>query len=397
MAFGIPIIVTLIGNIILNRLIPDGSWLPKVPPATVDMHRVRIWAGSTDDLPNKNLLSIAGNLPGVVLYDDFGQIIGEDYYDGWNVPEGNFRDIEVHGKDRNNARAAYIRLDAWKGDAICIAGISITYPDGGQSVLYGDTMTKLCGWPFYPSLTDFPLPGVGPTGYKPWCFWMDGNNKAFPKSVHFHIPDFHANNVTVNAYNNNRDLLCKSQGRMGTMPSVPNSIPIFNPPLTYDPNATGLNGAPADPPTYVNPQVVLDEYITSWPQSVTRSYDDRKRRRSRRASADAGRDEFQGKFVVSNSEDPGFSAKYACETGNLYGPHFVNSFERKFCKTDDHTVWDFCENNSTSDRFDIDAQILWGTFSSGDADSLGIASTQAATSNQVLTLDTRIDMNSKTE
>ena len=81
---------------------------------------------------------------------------------------------------------------AVQDDALCIAAISYTYPDGDQSVVYGDAMAKLCDWPSYLSITDFPLPGVGPTGYKPYCFWLDRNDpaKKLPKSVYFHIPDF---------------------------------------------------------------------------------------------------------------------------------------------------------------------------------------------------------------
>jgi hypothetical protein len=163
-----------------------------------------MWAGMTAD----SGANLAGNMPGVALYDELGNLFGGAYNKGWHIPMGNFRDIEVKGKHKQNQRPMYMRLDAWENDAICIAGIEVTFPDGANVVIFGDAPALTCGWPNYISITDFAL-GDRVNGYHPHCIWLDGDNSynhGYPKSIWFHIPDLVGHNETVEAYNKDKRL-----------------------------------------------------------------------------------------------------------------------------------------------------------------------------------------------
>ena len=267
-----------------------------------------------------------------------------------------------------------ILIDDW--DGICIAAIEVTYPDDGKAIIYGDVPFHLCGWTGYPSITDFPLPGVSSSGYHPYCFWLDSDNSndiGSPKSVHFHIPDFNANNLTVDAYNANYDLVCKSQGRMGKSMHEFQSIPYFDPPLIYDPDGLDIAGNLIDA-TYLNPRYVLDQRVGEWPESEGHK---RKPRRSALHAPPTTRASStqEARLASFASSHDTLSAEYVCSRTNVAGPNYVNILEGKFCRMDDRTVWDVCIGGSTSNCFDTDKEILYGPrTTTASNDTMGISS-----------------------
>ena len=392
---------------LITKLTPS-SWRPDKTPVTPDTTLVRVWSGMS---PNDDTL--AGHLPGVVLYDDLGHIWGQTYSSSTTIPAGNFRDYEIHpDKKANNVRATYIQLNACKyhlyqtlpggeltseGDwnGICIAGIEITWPDSSGAMIFGDVPFHMCGWKGYPSITDFPLPGGGSSGYHPFCIWLDSDDtlgEGTPKSIHFHIPDFDGQNDTLVAYNSNRDLLYKSQGRMGQDKEIPPGIPFFKTPLIYNPEELDYDGNKVDQ-THLDPKFVLDEHVGVWPR--THKSKSATRRRNIKSPQSRKRDNAtqNTSWVASKSSEDLLSVEFVCSQPNVVGPHYANLHDGKFCNMNDRTVWDICSGKVTSGCFDMDNQRLTKPFASSGTVQHGTSDASSTGSDSViLQLNTRIDM-----
>ncbi|KAJ9499382.1 hypothetical protein H2202_004965 [Exophiala xenobiotica] len=398
----IPITVTAGGNLVSKLL----EWVHIVPKPPKDKtsrdHVVRIWAGMDFSRENSKTSSLAGGIPDVVLWNERGDYAGShlNHKEEKGIGEGDFYDVLVN-YEKHNARAPYVQLRASNIDAICVSAVQLIYPDGGTEILLGDIPTKLCGWKGYRSMTENPLPGSdGSNTYQPWCFWLDGDDsygrsdeawaigKNMPKSVSFHIKDFDGNG-TIDAYQKNPGLICNSAPRLYASNDRPDQLHMFNPPLIYHgPDANNLD----------------EKVVDKWPMTEKRkkpkknkSYLPRKKRAS--DGDDAAQAEKGPKFhemhelwwTLSNSTKLDDTATVLCSMPNIDGPHWASLYDRKFCKMDDHTLWDLCDENIRSNCFDIESQQLWGEAAVAANDSSAV-SALGLVSSPILNLQYRLGM-----
>ncbi|KAK5190461.1 hypothetical protein LTR99_008865 [Exophiala xenobiotica] len=419
-----PITVTLGGT--QSRPLEDWHIFGKKNP-TPYKTKVRIWAGLDYNRTNAGRSSLGGTRPKILLYDELGRHLGNtlavpkdgilDKKPKEGIPEGSFRDYEIEIWDRQNenasrswvrgnTRASYMAISADGNDAICISAIAIMYPDGGSDLILGDIPARLCGWRSYVSATELPIPGRGSATYRPQCFWLDGDDSFgdrkkpwakgsnMPYTVGFHIRDFRGNNDTVNALRKSKDLFCGSSGRMETWSKDQNAeawVNVFNPPLTYD----------GDNPTYLDPKYVTNHNVKQWitsdrggftKRSATPAVDRQETDASTANEESEPNEMHQLWWALSTSTELDMSAEYVCSLPNMAGPHYANLHEGKFCKLDDHTVWDLCGGDIKTNCFDMDSQVLWGGSSAMSNTAFTTQSLNGTAANPIMSLQYRIDM-----
>ncbi|KAL9108924.1 MAG: hypothetical protein Q9227_006320 [Pyrenula ochraceoflavens] len=292
---------------------------------------VRIAVGtSLDDSANTH-----GNTPGIALFDVVGRKIGSVGGSSSVIADGSFSDIKVvAGDDMGGRQAEYVSISNGGNDALCIAYISMTWPDGSQYIWSGDVGYS-CGGHWYPSQTTF---GQAGKDYKPRCLWIDGDdsNGITTQGLGMHITDFESTNERAAAYNKNNRLMCGSMPRFWLYNTINSdkSLPYFDPPLEYDPGTlldmdeskvwvAGSNRDPKNAP-------------------VTR-------RVKERAASDVNNttigtpanSPMAGRLITSN--DTLTSAVELCESETSRGPDHLSFFERKFCDMTTKQLYGFCE------------------------------------------------------
>ncbi|KAK5446481.1 hypothetical protein LTS15_009820 [Exophiala xenobiotica] len=341
----IPITVTA-GGTLVSKLLEWVQIVPKPPKdKTSRDHVVRIWAGMDFSRENSKSSSLASGIPDVVLWDERGDYAGShlNHKKEKGIGEGDYHDVLVND-EKHNARAPYVQLRASNIDAICVSAVQLIYPDGGTEILLGNIPTKLCGWKGYRSMTEIPLPGSdGSNTYQPWCFWLDGDDSYGKSGEHGPLAS-----------------TCpKVAPRLYASNDKPHQLHMFNPPPIYHgPDANNLDEKVVD--NRKGPQVPGDA----------------------RTLVD-----------LSNSTKLDDTATVLCRMPNIDGPHWASLYDRKFCKMDDHTLWDLCDENVRSNCFDIESQQLWGEAAVAANDSSAVSALGlAAVSSPILNLQYRLGM-----
>ncbi|ETN44134.1 uncharacterized protein HMPREF1541_10684 [Cyphellophora europaea CBS 101466] len=371
---------------------------------------VRIWAGMNVPGSDTGQGRTQGKVPMVTLYDERGQVIGKSCKAQPFILGDSWIDPVIHTwKGAKIDRPAYVQLSQTDVDALCISAIEIIYPDDGSALIYGDIPHKTCGWLGYPSVSkvnpregrpDLRNPNAT-TGYPASCFWLGGRSpppkhevfnpsKHMAASVAFHIRDFDGKNESVQAYNRNTDLLCKSTPRMQAHSSIPDSIAIFSPPLMYGHEERFANGSTAVP-SYLDPMYVVDTEVfdhsamAAWPQSDSYSDANSKACDPSVKLARAGDDDdptpqnydddtdkaplsqlFANYLVISAGESLLHSAEAVCANSNILGPNYWNSFEELFCETQTRTLWHGCNGTeNVGGCFDGAQMALLGPHAAG--------------------------------
>lgn len=147
-----------------------GMMIPGLLPKQ-DEHRtvVRIAAGLT----HNEIDTTGGDTPGIALYDILGRPIGQANGQKPGIKDGDFVDVSVPFYDGVGKKPTeYIAISNGGDDALCIAYIALTQPDGTKKAWYGD-MGKTCGAIWYPSLLK-----TGDDDYQPSCVWIDHNQSG---------------------------------------------------------------------------------------------------------------------------------------------------------------------------------------------------------------------------
>lgn len=144
---------------------------------------------------------------------------------------------------------------------------------------------------------------------------------------------------------------------------------MFKPPLIYGKGANNLD-----------PQFVVDDYVRPWPVSLvndefigdcaqnagTFNFCLRRMRAARALqkksvdTASLATNRGQNLWALFDSVQETHSVDYVCSQPNVVGPHYANAAERKFCRLDDRTVWDFCDDVHRTNCFDTESHTLWG-------------------------------------
>ena len=156
MAFIVPAIGLLAGALGIVQFTTD-KFIPKGAPTDTKL-RVAVGVDSTGGLD-----AAGGPEPDVWLYNTFGVEIGRTSafwpFRG-TIPAGSFADLTIGIYSQyGNQQSPYILVSPADSNAICVAYMTLTWPDGGQHGWTGD-MGQYCGLPWYPSNMD-----IG-TGYK---------------------------------------------------------------------------------------------------------------------------------------------------------------------------------------------------------------------------------------
>ncbi len=402
-------------------------------------HAVRIWAGMDFNKANSKKSSLAGGIPEVVLWNERGDYAGYAYNEEKKmkgVGEGDFHDVLVN-YENHNARAPYVQLRACEF-ILPIADIITTWKtdkrpsEQRRHLRLGRPGHVSRRWHRDPSrrcpdqtlwLDRLQIHDGNPPSWQRWInhipalvfparrrrlVWNPGETwilgKHMPKSVSFHIKDFDGNG-TMEAYQKNPDLICNSAPRLYASNDKPDQLHMFYPPLVYHgPDANNLDEKTVD--NYARPPSPV-----YWPMTEKKPKpkekklpDDLYRSVKQRASdgddsaAEAEKGpKFQGMhelwWTLSNSTMLDDTATVLCGMPNIDGPHWASLYDRKFCKMDDHTLWDLCDETIRSNCFDIEAQQLWGeaAVAANDSSAVGPLALMAAVPSPILNLQYRLD------
>ncbi|KAL8706353.1 MAG: hypothetical protein Q9225_007964, partial [Loekoesia sp. 1 TL-2023] len=229
----------------LAGVVGVGMMIPGLLPHE-DKHQtvVRVAAG----LSTNEADTTSGNMPGITLYDVMGRQIGSTKGKKHTILDGDFVDISVPFDDGVGKKPTeYLSVVNGGDDALCIAYLALTQPDGDKKAWYGD-VGKACGANWYHSQLK-----TGDDDYQPACIWID---RDFSTDLRFqgfgmHINDFAATDARAQQYDEDRDLMCKAAPRFKMYETLKpgDTIPYFSPPLEYTEKDL----------TDKDPQVVMDK------------------------------------------------------------------------------------------------------------------------------------------
>jgi len=268
---------------------------------------VRVGVGLQD-------VTMGGDVPVVTLFNEKKDQIGE-YYDHTNrkVDAGAFADLVVD-QTAKYQQPTYAQLYTG-ADAICIAYIGQTWPDGIKRGWLGD-MGKICGQKNY--FSNLIVSTADGSLYKPYCTWMDadGSNGIEVTGFTLHMTDF------------------STMGDSGSF-SVPD-------------DETSLCSAPHMWWTTLSSSKTKREI-----ENNEAPVESRKRRSTTSATP------FNGTVIASH--DAQHHATALCASPSSWGPDFVSFDEGVFCDMTTRLTWQLCNATTTSNCYDWDSHILVDT------------------------------------
>ncbi|KAL8642375.1 MAG: hypothetical protein Q9228_000928 [Teloschistes exilis] len=341
---GLLVLDVIQGIVSLSTMLPN-----RTPP--VDEHQpvVRIAAG----LSSQESDTTSGSQPGIRLYDIMGRTIGSVKGNKKNtIGDGSFVDISVpFDKGVGRKPAEYIQVSNGGTDALCIAYIALTQPDGSSKAWYGDS-AKECGAQWYHSLLK-----TGDDDYQPSCIWIDrdGSNGLRFQGLGLHFNDFAATPERVAQFNDNKDLMCGAAPRFRMYENMEDNdyIPFFNPPLDLEPESL----------TDADPGAVFNK--TRWTMRQEGPHikkalvdQDPSKGMKRRQSTDPVVFGPANASVVIVSTSPNHSAKELCESETSRGFDFVSSTEQIFCDMKAKKLWPVCNATMKSACFDLKSSTM---------------------------------------
>lgn len=297
-----------------------------------------------------------GDTPGIRLFDVMGRDIGEARGSKKNkIVDGGYKDITVKAaKGMEGRQAQYISISKGGNDALCIAYITMTWPDGQNKAWYGDVGAD-CGGHWYNSQTI-----IGEGNYQPRCTWIDGDasNGIKTQGMGIHITDFTATEERAAAYKKDKDTMCKSKPRFRLYDELTSDyhLPYFNPPLEYD-SSTLVDKDRS--------KVMVDGAANGKlpPKNKKRSPREKRALLSKRY-------EFPGKLITSGQI--GHSAKALCSCERSLGPDFVSLHEGLFCDMSEKQLWPLCGNGVVSGCFNTTTHTMDSNDISRRDDSTGL-------------------------
>ncbi|KAL9637200.1 MAG: hypothetical protein Q9164_002344 [Protoblastenia rupestris] len=333
-------VISVIGAV--AGVVSVGMMVPSlIPEKDEKLTSVRIAAGLTTNEAD----TTAGNQPGVGLYDVMGRSIGSTKGKQTRILDGDFMDIKVPFNDNVGKKPTeYISVTDGGDDALCIAYIALTQPDGTKKVWYGD-VGKACGAEWYHSQLK-----TGEDDYQPACIWIDrnGSNGLRYQGFGLHIHDFAATQERADQFQGNRDLMCKAAPRFKMYEKMTSDdyIPFFSPPLEYV----------AKKLTDKDPAVVLDKKRWVMPKegpNIKKADVDADPKPSIARRQDPSQANGGRKFnTIIISKSHGHSAKELCESSASIGPDFVSLDEQLFCDMAAKKLWPLCSAIKAAGCFD---------------------------------------------
>ena len=270
------------------------------------------------------LSSAGGDLPDVRLWNEGGDFLGMSADPG-KIDDGSTKEITVTHNGDNGQQATYALFSA-NTDAICVAYVSITWPDGNEYGWIGDWGRK-CGATWY-----FSSLYIKGTDQQPDCMWIDGNGDQPQTGFQVHFPEFVTEKEGELPEGKDFDYFC-------------NSGPPFSIHTDHDPH--GIT------------------YWTSAKRSGTAmSYGPSKEGKipRRQASGDGTNNGTSVSALAHNQlvvdNNPHHPTASLCEHENSLGPDFANIADGQFCRMSDKTLWPICNDDITDSCFNLQEQEL---------------------------------------
>ncbi|KAL8882296.1 MAG: hypothetical protein Q9198_000684 [Flavoplaca austrocitrina] len=320
-----------------------------IPEETDPQHVIRIAAG----LSSNEADTTSGNQPGVVIYDAIGRKMGSVEGKKKTILDGDFVDIQIPlDDDVGKKPAEYISIANGGDDALCIAYIAITQPDGREPAYWYPEMAMDCGAEWYPSQLK-----PGDNDYTPKCIWIDrdrSNGLQF-QGLGFHLPDLKGTEERSNQLNENRSILCDVSPRLRLYEDFTNDdfIPFFDPPLKLSDEGCDLDTT-----------VIMDKATWKMPDEgpnvnkvlidSTPNY----RKVEKRSVSNAVFGENPESKVVIISTNSMHSARELCESETSRGFDFVSSTENLYCDMEPKRLWPVCSNSTISACFDVSTSTM---------------------------------------
>ncbi|KAH7327218.1 hypothetical protein BKA65DRAFT_566565, partial [Rhexocercosporidium sp. MPI-PUGE-AT-0058] len=128
------------------------------------------------------LQNAGGNLPDVRLFNEAGKFLGISK-DSGDIGDGEAKDITIAHKSGSGQQATYGLFSA-NDNAICVAYLTITWPDGNKYGWTGD-WGEQCGGDWYYSNVF-----IQGSTKKPKCLWIDKNGDRPQTGFQIHFPEF---------------------------------------------------------------------------------------------------------------------------------------------------------------------------------------------------------------
>ncbi|KAN0099509.1 hypothetical protein V8E51_013284 [Hyaloscypha variabilis] len=331
-------------------LIPLADSLFPAPPSD-QITNVQVCAGSlgTED----------GSVPGIHLFDLAGETIGFTPPSGDVIEQGQQKTIQVTHRLANKdaaAEAEYISVVQGGNDAICISWVSVTLEDGASFSFNGDIGFQ-CGafWNYgNTTITADPTNGI----YQPRCNWIDGivTNGITTKAMGIHLPSFLANQGRIDQYNQNNNIMCKSDPRfklyekLALTDPIPHFVnPVFDPTTLLDNSLTAALDSKnwATAPVDTSPLKGLGNSKRNTGNTGNQAS---KNTNTVKTTAPPQSAKHQGVLIKSRSKS--HSANQLCGSETSWGPDLVSFHEGVFCDMNQKTTWPLCNKAADSNCFD---------------------------------------------
>jgi hypothetical protein len=278
------------------------------------------------------LQNAGGDLPDVRLFNEAGEFIGISTEPG-DIGDGSTAEIKVSHNSDNGQQAAYALFTA-NDNAICVASISITWPNGDQYGWLGD-WGQACEGSWY-----FSNVFVKGSDYKPKCLWIDANGDQPQTGFQIHFPEFVIKDPAQTSPDQNRDYYCNAGPpfRLYTDPE-PRSITywVLKNKKSKRNTHTHSTGTTTAPPLRTRIHHRRQSFNNPTPTPVP-------------GPAPGSTQSRFSNYLVTSNTTAGHSATLLCGSKTSVGPDFANTAERLFCRMSDKTLWPFCDGVIVTDN-----------------------------------------------
>ena len=294
-------------------LFPDTPTIASNVPA--GLTTIRIGAAKDGPAPSGGTLREGkGRIGQINMYNENMDKISSDSYYHKNdpsglIPDGSFLDFNV---DCQGQQPTYVQLFGHE-DAVCIAYIMHTWPDGTKRGWSGD-IGALCGvshWSYSNIIVGKTAAGKN---YKPACTWLDWDHNTGIElaALQIHMSEFFPEDAT-NSTSLDKQTFCNA------------------------PTMIWQNGHPSP-----DDGIWDTSYDARWNGQTGQG---KQRRAIRKRSL-----WMEAQLIVS--KDSAHSATQLCQSETSHSSDFVSLNEGLFCDMSTKIVWPLCSESTLDDCFD---------------------------------------------
>ncbi|GAB0134211.1 hypothetical protein EsDP_00002592 [Epichloe bromicola] len=261
----------------------------------------------------KGLTNAGGDLPDIRVFNEHGSFLGINAEKQRCASGETDCDVFVAGVHDQPTYTLFTAND----DAICLAYVTVTFPEGTKSAWTGN-WAKQCGAPWYYS--DIFVPND--KGYKKiLCAWLDANGDQPTTGLQVYWP----------AYSK----VFKENGGKANYYCTHPSVLTFH--RDHDPN-------------YIKFHPRKRNMFASNPLVETRHFETSAKDITPRGSSLHERMAKDTRLVKSKASS--HLASDLCNSPSSVGPSFVSYHERKFCHMADKKLYSFCASTKSGDCWD---------------------------------------------